>query len=128
MQRATIILNGLLLVVVVANFMRIYGDSNQISNLEYLATFTILTSVLFILTIAAAISTARGVIGSYGRISAMTAVVGHLLLFAVALLGVVPGLGTGDDHWEPLRLVPMVVSALSVATLIRNVRTVPGVD
>jgi len=128
MQQATIILNGLLLVAAVANFMRVYGDSYQSSYSNDVATFMILTSALYIITIAAAISTARRTFGSYARISAMTAVVGHLIFFVAALFGFVPGLGPGDDNWEPLMLVPMAVSAISVVTLTRNIRGVPSVD
>ena len=128
MQRATIILNGLSLVATIANFIRIYGGSYQSSYVLDVATITVLTSALFIITIAAAISTARHSFGSYARIAAMTAVVGHLVFFVAAVFGLIPGLGAGGDSFEPLMLVPMAVSAISVITLVRNIRGGASLD
>jgi len=56
----------------------------------------------------------------------MTAVVGHMVLFVAALFGSISGLGLEDEFGgTPLMLVLMAVSALSVATLVRNVRGLP---
>lgn len=128
MQWATIISNGILLVATLANFFRVYTGPDQSAYLDEVTAFTVLASALFIITIPAAISSAKRSFGSYTRISAMTAIVGHMVLFASALFGIVPSFGTGNGGWEPLMLVPMAVSAISIVTLTRNIRSAPGVD
>jgi len=58
----------------------------------------------------------------------MSAIVGHLIFFVAALFSVVRGFGIGEYYWEPLMLIPMAVSAISVITLTRNIRGVPSVN
>jgi len=56
----------------------------------------------------------------------MTAVIGHMVLFVAALVASISGLGLEDEFGgTPLMLVLMAVSAISVATLVRNVRGLP---
>lgn len=121
MQQATIVLNGVFLAVAVGNFIRVNIGESPVPYSGEVTILTIAASALFMTTIAAAIATAGQSFGSYARIAAMTAIIGHIVVFLAALFGLFPGTGTGDG-WEPLMLLPMAVSAISVSTLVRNVR------
>jgi hypothetical protein len=74
--------------------------------------------LLVVVSIAAARALELPTFDRRPSLTVVSAIVGHIVLTAVAFFAFVPGPGTGDDYWDWFFLPPLLLSIASLASIV----------